>query len=319
MSWNDLISIPFVSHDYNTYDGKLHKQFKRLYRYEELAFDEFIKTIYELINDSNNISTSVMPNYYAHTDEKFYIANDDFFKEGKKLNVLVNKNKPIDFLSYLKLDNIYYIDHHIAHAAHAFLSSDYEKSDILAIDGGGKNYRTIFITSENKFLDLSKELSLGALWELISGIMFNDNSAAGKVMGLAAYGNIQDDIYTLLEEFLIFSGKVKKQYTNKLFIQELELLDYKDLACTLQKITLDKVKEYIIPLKTSDNICVSGGVAYNGYMNELLTKYWCNVHVPPACGDEGISLGCYMHADYVINNNRHVPNVYSGIEYEIKE
>jgi len=39
------------------------------------------------------------------------------------------------------------------------------------------------------------------------------------------------------------------------------------------------------------------------------------VHVPPAVGDEGQSLGTYMHAEYTQNNNVHVPNVYAGKEY----
>jgi len=50
-------------------------------------------------------------------------------------------------------------------------------------------------------------------------------------------------------------------------------------------------------------------------MNEEFTKVYKNVHVPPAVGDEGQSLGTYMHADYTLNNNVHIPNVYSGKEY----
>ena len=46
----------------------------------------------------------------------------------------------------------------------------------------------------------------------------------------------------------------------------------------------------------------------NGYrkiarwLNENAYK---NVHVPPAVGDEGQSLGTYMHADYVLNKNKY--------------
>jgi carbamoyltransferase len=51
-------------------------------------------------------------------------------------------------------------------------------------------------------------------------------------------------------------------------------------------------------------------------MNELLTEEWKNVFVPPAPGDEGQALGTYMHADYTLNNNVHIPDVYAGKEYE---
>jgi carbamoyltransferase len=52
-------------------------------------------------------------------------------------------------------------------------------------------------------------------------------------------------------------------------------------------------------------------------MNEEFTKHYVNVHVPPAVGDEGQSIGTYMHADYVLNKNIHIPNVYSGKEYTV--
>ena len=37
---------------------------------------------------------------------------------------------------------------------------------------------------------------------------------------------------------------------------------------------------------------------------------------PPAPGDEGQALGTYMHADYTLNNNVHIPDVYAGKEYD---
>ena len=71
-----------------------------------------------------------------------------------------------------------------------------------------------------------------------------------------------------------------------------------DLAYTLQEFTIDKIKEVVYPLKSCDNLCIAGGVAYNGYMNEEFTKHYKNVFIPPAVGDEGQALGVYQHADY---------------------
>ena len=51
-------------------------------------------------------------------------------------------------------------------------------------------------------------------------------------------------------------------------------------------------------------------------MNEEFTKHYTQVHVPPAPGDEGQSLGTYMHADYVLNGNVHLPDTYGGRAYE---
>jgi carbamoyltransferase len=89
-----------------------------------------------------------------------------------------------------------------------------------------------------------------------------------------------------------------------------------DVAYTLQWVTEDLIKKYVYPLKTCDNLCVAGGVAYNGYVNEMFTKHYTNVHVPPAVGDEGQSLGTYMHADYVLNKNIHLPKTASGKHFD---
>ena len=66
-------------------------------------------------------------------------------------------------------------------------------------------------------------------------------------------------------------------------------------------------------------MCIAGGVAYNGYMNEEFTKHYENVFVPPAVGDEGQAVGTYMHADCVINNNIHKSETFAGIEYDTLE
>ena len=103
----------------------------------------------------------------------------------------------------------------------------------------------------------------------------------------------------------------KKQEIHQLI--DIHKYGKENLAHTLQKWTEDKIKEHVYPLKTCDNLCIAGGVAYNGYMNEMFTYHYDNVFVPPAVGDEGQALGTYQHADYVLNNNKHLTNTYAGI------
>jgi carbamoyltransferase len=113
----------------------------------------------------------------------------------------------------------------------------------------------------------------------------------------------------------MIAGEIKEKNYK---VHNLINLDYgkEDLAFTLQKFTIDKIKDHIYPLKTCDNLCIAGGVAYNGYMNEEFTKHYKNVFVPPAVGDEGQAIGVYQHADYVLNNNIHKSETFAGKEYE---
>ena len=134
-------------------------------------------------------------------------------------------------------------------------------------------------------------------------------------MGLAGYGKFDFDVYKMVHEYM-------KDPNHKLPKGSRDILSNiprEDIAFTLQKYTIDLIKKYVFPLKTCSNICIAGGVAYNGYVNEEFTNHYDNVHVPPAAGDEGQSLGTYMHADFMLNNNVHIPTVYAGTEHHVDE
>jgi len=285
-----IFSVALNSHDHNTYDGIYHNQLERHSRIKHNLnqTDVFYKNYF-----SNTCLTAFSLTQYALT----YINNP--LIDNDILNF-----KPKKLWDYLHKDNLYYIDHQQSHATYAFLSSGYHESDILAIDGNGANFKCIFIDKSKNIIDLSEELQIGLIWNHISKISGFGHLGAGKLMGLSAYGKFNDSYYMILEDF----KRVKTI--------DIEKYNIKDLACTLQQLTIDKVMEHLLPLKSCDNLCVAGGVAYNGYMNEEFTKYYKNVFVPPACGDEGQALGNYMHADYILNNNIHIPETYAGKEYE---
>ena len=130
-------------------------------------------------------------------------------------------------------------------------------------------------------------------------------------MGLVGFGKYNEEIYGMIHQYLENPNHRLPDGAKDI----LKRVPKEDVAFTLQHVTIELVKKHVYPLKTSNNLCIAGGVAYNGYMNEEFTKHYTNVHVPPAAGDEGQSLGTYMHADYILNNNIHIPDVYAGKEY----
>mgnify|MGYP001991416304 FL=1 len=135
---------------------------------------------------------------------------------------------------------------------------------------------------------------------------------ASKLMGKVGYGKYSEYYYNIFETILNGPITEKKQK----HFQHIKLDNIDDLAHTLQKFTIDKIKEFVYPLKSCDNLCIAGGVAYNGYMNEEFTKHYENVFVPPAVGDEGQAIGVYQHADYMINYNVHKTETFAGKEYD---
>ena len=314
-----IFAVALNLHDHNTYDGVWHNQRERETRFKHnLPYHaEAYAHQSDILNPADyRLNDEFVKEYFKKTDDilaftytyggirmcRDLLPKDVFDYEPKKL---------WDF--YFE-DNIYYIDHHQSHATYAFLNSGFDKSDILAIDGIGSKYRCVFFDKDENMIDLSDKLPIGWLWNHMSNLTGFGTLGASKLMGKVGYGRHSDYYYNLFE--IILDGPITEKKQEKFKHIRLDNID--DLAYTLQEFTIDKIKEVVYPLKSCDNLCIAGGVAYNGYMNEEFTKHYQNVFIPPAVGDEGQAIGVYQHADCVINNNIHKTNTFAGKEYDFE-
>ena len=308
-----IFSIAYNLHDHNTYDGELHFQMERYSRVKH-SVHQFNKFHVDVIHPAFLLNGII-----AFSASKSGILKlDSDPHHGELINFKdIYDFDPKSLWDHILRDNIYYIDHHQSHAAYAYLSSGFEESDILAIDGAGMGgRRCFFIDNKGTITNLSKEIPIGWIWNHISCISGLGCGNAGKLMGLAAFGKYSEWYHTIIAIMIndVNVGKHQQLPKDKK-IYKIDEHGLEDFAYTLQQYTLDLIKEHIYPLKTSNNLCIAGGVAYNGYMNEEFLNHYDNVHVPPAVGDEGQSLGTYMHANYVLNNDIHIPNVFAGKEH----
>jgi carbamoyltransferase len=308
-----IYSVAVNIHDHNTYNGVFHNQVERHLRRKHN------------LNPSNPhdpepsrdfFREHFIPKFKDRTDDEIFAFTCSNLGQQFVKNLLEETVGNLDFLNfkpknlwdYKQTNDYYYIDHHQSHAAYAFLSSGYEESDILAIDGRGWHFNCIFVDKDGKITNLSDKISIGGLWNRLAQDLGFGYLGAGKVMGLAGYGKYCYQVDAIIEYYLHNPYHKLPEFAKKV----LPNVSKEDIAYTLQHATIELIKKYVYPLKTCNNICIGGGVAYNGYMNEEFTKHYKNVHVPPAVGDEGQALGTYMHAEYVLNNRTHVPNVYAG-------
>ena len=311
----NIFSIALNMHDHNTYDGVFHNQVER---HNRVKHNLNPNNAHDHEPSREFFRNHFMPNYKAHDVFAFTVSN---LGQEFVIDLLEETVGDKDFLSfkpkhlwdYYQTDSYYYIDHHQSHAAYAYLTSEFSESDILAIDGRGWHFNCVFIDKRGNITDLSDKLAVGGLWNRIAQDIGFGYLQAGKVMGLAGFGKFNDEVNSIITEYL-------ENPNHKLPDRAREVLSRvpnEDVAYTLQYATQELIKKIVTPLKTSDNLCIAGGVAYNGYINEAMTKHYTQVHVPPAVGDEGQSLGTYMHADYNLNNTIHVPNSYAGKEYDV--
>jgi carbamoyltransferase len=324
---SNIFGVALNLHDHNTYDGVFHNQLERHTRFKHnLPYHaEAYAHQSDILNPADyRLNDKFVKEYFKQKDGTLFAftytyggirkAKDELFNTMLKGHDDILNFEPKKLWDYYLKDNIYYIDHHQSHAAYAFINSDFKQSDILAIDGIGSRYRCLFFDKDHNIIDLSDKLSIGWLWNHMSNLTGFGTLGASKLMGKVGYGQHSDYYYNVFET--IFDGPITEKKQNK--FKFIDLNNINDLAFTLQEFTIDKIKEVVYPLKSCDNLCIAGGVAYNGYMNEEFTKHYKNVFVPPAVGDEGQAIGVYQHADYTQNWNEHRSKTFAGREYDFE-
>jgi carbamoyltransferase len=132
-------------------------------------------------------------------------------------------------------EKILFVEHHLAHAASAFLVSPFKQAAILTIDGVGEwATGTLGIGQENN-ISLFKQInfphSLGLLYSAFTAYLgFEVNEGEYKVMGMAAYGKprfadkikahvltlASDGSFSLNLEYFSFQHSAKKSFSKKL-------------------------------------------------------------------------------------------------------
>lgn len=90
-------------------------------------------------------------------------------------------------------ENIFFSDHHLSHAASAFLCSPFEEAAILTVDGVGEWSTAACGVGQDTQIRLTKHLefphSLGLLYSTFTAFLgFEVNEGEYKVMGMAPYG-----------------------------------------------------------------------------------------------------------------------------------
>lgn len=255
----------------------------------------------------------------------------------KKL-IFWRKNNNIEDIIRTQLGykgSIEYVEHHISHLAYSFYTSPFNEAHLFSVDGVGENETAILgLGLKGRYIQpLERNYfphSLGLLYASVTSFLgFKPNSGEYKVMGLVAYGN-QNDLYReqfekiaklngnkleLDMKYFSFHYSEKGMFTSKLAelfniaprVPESELEPaYMDIAFSLQahyerlffQMLNNFYKHY-----PQDNLCLSGGCAYNGLANGKITieTPYKNVYVPPAPSDAGSAIGCALFVYYQSN------------------
>ncbi len=258
----------------------------------------------------------------------------------------------------LKKIKIEPVEHHLAHAASAYLCSGIqEKTAIMGIDGKGEYATTFFGYGENGKIHKIKEFydpdSLGGLYGAMTEFLgFEMLDGEFKVMGMAPYGD--PDIYDLSRLAKFENGElvINTDYANVVGLRrykekgkgfyfspkliewlgpkrEGDIADdpYIHYAASVQalfeKLSLEMMDYYLGDIiKETGRIAFAGGSALNVKLNQkiIARDEVKELFVQPAAGDAGTAVGAAAY----ISQQRGIPvekmeHVYLGPEYSNEE
>lgn len=223
---------------------------------------------------------------------------------------------------------VYFIDHHLSHAASSYYLSNFSSASIVTIDGVGEWATTTIGSGDGNRIAIKQQInfphSLGLLYSTFTTYLgFEANDAEYKVMGLAAYGVVNpqllrkfdqlikvyaDGSYRLNMDYFAF-GYGTYMYNQK-FIdlfgnpprqkESAVTKFHEDLAATLQH----KLEQVVFHLLTqvykkqkNPNLCLAGGVALNSVMNGKLLDNtpFKRLFIPPDPSDAGGAMGAALY------------------------
>jgi carbamoyltransferase len=225
------------------------------------------------------------------------------------------------------------LEHHLCHAASAFLCSPFEDAAILTVDGAGEWTTAMMAhgrgTKIRKLHSVDTPHSLGAFYQAVSRhVGFKLIEGPGKLMGLASYGQRDTPEYRSMKQlvrllpgggFEVDMRYFSYHYSRKTGVSPLfnqvfgpsrtEGKDWTErelsVAAAAQRVVEDVVFHMARHLKQATgarNLCLAGGVTLNSVTNGLLARegLFDQIFIQPAAGDSGTSLGAALYVDHVV-------------------
>jgi carbamoyltransferase len=254
--------------------------------------------------------------------------------------------------------DILFVEHHLAHAASAFLVSPFQKAAIVTVDGVGEWTTTAYGVGEGKDIHLMKEIrfphSIGLLYSTITAYLgFSVNNSEYKVMGLSPYGNmsrekneyykrllklidIKDDgSFRLDMKYFVFhhadkmpSKKLCALLGGPVRAPESEVTQrHQDIAAAVQMILEDvmtRILNHVHEVTKCENVVLAGGCAlnsvYNGKIlrNTKFKKIW----IQPNATDGGTSIGVASYIYHSILGHERsfvMSDAYTGPGFSVEE
>ncbi|WP_346320100.1 carbamoyltransferase C-terminal domain-containing protein [Chitinophaga sp. YIM B06452] len=240
----------------------------------------------------------------------------------------------------LSEDQWHFVDHHLSHAASAFLPSPFPEAAVMTLDGRGETATSTFSIGRGNDMQRIRQVnmphSLGLLYEQVTSYLgFLHSSDEYRVMALASYGK---PVYVQpFRDMIHLTGnggyEIDEEHFTELFGPprqkgEAFTMQHFNIAHSLQVVLQETVLELSRWLQQetgADKLCFAGGVALNCVLNASIRDagIFKDIWVQPAAGDAGTALGAAMWTDARLRENSGrsflMEHAYWGPSYDDEE
>ena len=222
-------------------------------------------------------------------------------------------------------------EHHLSHAANAYLASGFERALVITLDGYGSGLAGSVSLGEGGHLKRLKDLrfpySLGTFYEMVtSSLGYHPDRHAGKIVGLAAYGDPNVLSEALLERFDLSNGDLRiRENLNIFFSRHVAgRFPMVDVAAAWQAVleqAARSVVEHWLKATGSDAVVLSGGVTANVKMNQRIHELEAvgRIFVYPNMGDGGCGTGLALYRSWPGGVGTPMESAYLGPEFSSAE
>lgn len=251
------------------------------------------------------------------------------------------------------------ISHHLSHLYSCYPPSGFEKCAVMIIDSVGSPVEHIkydypgkegkanlfevasyYYCENGEIKCIKKQLhdrnpeaphGLGNFYYKLTNCLFEGEGSEGKVMGLAAYGNLDAlDLPDLIvkEGEVLIPKEWQEMFKSKEYAYKDEIKTFQEKADfaakgqdVFEKALID-IATWLSKVTGTKNIAYAGGCALNCVANTKVLEQGYDLFIPPAPHDGGSSVGCALYGAiecYKIKNEYNWRLDYLGPDVDIHE
>ena len=194
-------------------------------------------------------------------------------------------------------------EHHLSHAANAYLASGFDRALIVTLDGYGSGLAGSVGVGQGGAIERLASVpfphSLGAFYEAVtSSLGFHPDRHAGKIVGLAAYGDPAVLSEALLAGIAQADGSFRLRdnlnlYLSRHLASRFAMVDVAAAWQHVLEVVACRFVAHWLARTGCDRLVLSGGVAANVKLNQRLHALpgVAGIFVYPNMGDGGCGTG----------------------------